>query len=336
MFTKRIIAALLIASLFSACASRAPSNSSKGCQNTSSTKSTYTARDEITEEKMLVWDMPIEAENNAVYGIQGLSFDKVPSARVPYLEVKLFGKVKNIEYQARVYKHIEALTYESSPGIAAITTTILVGLPLIFAPGWVADKALGCSEERSSQLVPSKTDRVPTGNEKWVDYAPKSVRLSIAVGEDAPLDREFEVKSGSALINLENYVNLKNAKNQLNIKVQCLTCKNLRNEDLGLSYSHTKDILLDVGQIRSAEAANKKKLDDAAIAAKQRADEDRAKALEEKQKAADRAAQAKVESVAKAQAAEQKILDQYKEKCTNLGFKVGTDAFGKCVLQLTK
>jgi septal ring factor EnvC (AmiA/AmiB activator) len=67
-----------------------------------------------------------------------------------------------------------------------------------------------------------------------------------------------------------------------------------------------------------------------------RVEENRGKLLEEKQKATDRAAQVKVETASKAQAAEQKILDQYKEKCSNLGFKVGTDAFGKCVLQLTK
>ena len=29
-------------------------------------------------------------------------------------------------------------------------------------------------------------------------------------------------------------------------------------------------------------------------------------------------------------------LDEAKEKCTNLGFKTGTEGFGKCVLQLSK
>ena len=212
----------------------------------------------------------------------------------------------------------------------------MLGLPLLFAPAKTFDNAFGCTEELSSKLTPSQTDRVPTANEQWTDYSPSSVRLQITTSDSSPLEQDLKVINGTASVRLEDYINLKNAKGQVNIKVLCLTCKNLNNDDLGVSYSDLKEIVLDVSQIRAIELANKKKLDDAAMVAKQKAEEDRLRAVEERQKAADRAAQAKLDAAAKAQAAEQKILDQYKEKCTNLGFKVGTDAFGKCVLQLTK
>jgi hypothetical protein len=340
MYNKKIIAVILIASFFSACASRAPSNSTKTdsgrCQNSKSANYTYNDRVEKTEEKMLVWEVPVESKNIAVYGIQKLSLDKSPTARVPYLDVKILGKVKSIEYEARVDKHIQEKVIEARPISSILATGVLLGLPLIFAPGTVADMTLGCSEQLSSKSVPSQTDRTPTGKEQWVDYTPTTMGLRVVIGDATPIEKDFKFSNGSATIPLADYVNLDKEKAQINIKVECVTCKNLRNDDLGISYLDSKDIILDVNQLRAAEAASKKKLENAVIAAKQKADEDRARALEEKQKAADRAVQAKAESVAKAQAAEQKILDQYKEKCTNLGFKVGTDAFGKCVLQLTK
>lgn len=333
MFNKRIIAVLLIASLFSACASRAPSNSTQTdsgrCQNSSSTKYTFKSRIAETDEKNLVWDISVESENTATFGIQQLSFDRTSASKIPYLDIKMAGKAKNIEYEAKVDKHIEEKVFEAGPGSTAFATTILLGLPLVFAPGWVADNALGCSQELSSKLVPSKTNRVPTGKEQWGAYSPNYVRFKFIGINTDPVEKTISVKNGVASFKLEDYVSWKNSSSQVNIKVVCLSCVNLRNEELGITYSDTMNIVLDVGQIRSAEAANKKKIDDAAIAAKQKADEDRAKAAE-------RATQAKSESIAKAQAAEQKSLDQYKEKCSNLGFKVGTDAFGKCVLQLTK
>jgi len=333
MSKKRITATLLIASLLSACSTVAPSNKAESaqatCKNSPSQKHIYTSKTEKTEEKLIVWSIPVESEFNAIYGIQKLTFDKSTSVKVPNLDIKILGKAKNIEYEAEVDKVSQVKIYEAEPVFTAVVSTILLGAPLLFLPGKMADQAFGCTDVISSKLVPSETNRMPTGKEQWVDYSPKYVRLKLMGINANPVEKTVTINNGIASIKLEDYVSWKNASSQVNIKVVCLSCTNLRNEDLALSYLDNSDIVLDVGQIRSAEAANKKKIDDAVKAAKQQADGDRAKAAE-------RAAQAKAESAAKAQATEQKILDKYKEKCTNLGFTVGTDAFGKCVLQLTK
>jgi hypothetical protein len=326
----KILSILLISSISSVCIAQS------SCKNSPGTGYSFKSRIEKTDDKKLVWETPFESKREATYGIANLSFFKAPSSNIPYLDIALLGKVKNIEYEANVEKVIEEKIYDARPGGTLIGTTILLGLPLIFSPGKTFDNAFGCTEEVSSKLITSQTDRVPTGKEEWVDFSPSSARMRITTSEGSSFEQLMMIKDGVVSVKLEDYINLRKSKDQVNIKVLCLTCTNLKNDSLGLTFSDSKDIILDVNQIRAIEAANKKKLDDAAMAAKKKADEDRVKALEERQKAADRALQAKAESVAKAQAAEQKILDRYKEKCSDLGFKVGTDAFGKCVLQLTK
>jgi hypothetical protein len=326
----RFISILLISSISSICIAQS------SCKNSPGTGYSFKSRIEKTDDKKLVWDVPFESKREATYGIANLSFFKAPSSNIPQLDIALLGKVKNIEYEANVEKVIEERIYDASPGATLFTTTILFGLPLIFSPGKTFDNAFGCTEEVSSKFTTSQTDRVSTGKEEWVDFSPDSARLKITTSEGSSFEQVLSFKGGTASVKLEDYINLRNSKGQVDIKVTCLTCTNLKNDDLSLTFLDSKDIVLDVNQIRAVEAANKKILDDAAMAAKKKADVDRVKALEEKQKAAERAAQAKAESVAKAQAAEQKILDKYKEKCSDLGFKVGTDAFGKCVLQLTK
>lgn len=331
--SQRIILIFLVVSILNACSTVAPSNkaesSQASCKNRPSQKHIYTSKTEKTNDKVLVWSIPTESEINAVFGIQKLSFDKPATAKIPYLDIKINGKAKNIEFEAEVDKVSQVKVYEAEPLSTAVATTILLGLPLLFMPGKITDEAFGCTDVMSSKLIPSEINRTPTGKEQWVDYSPNYITLRFVGINAAPIEKTLSVKDGIASFRLEDYVSWKNASNQLNIKVTCLSCKNLKDEESGILYSESMDIALDVNQIRVAEAANKKKQEDAAIMAKQKADEDRAKA-------ADRAAQAKSEAIAKAQAAEQKFLDQYKEKCSNLGFKVGTDAFGKCVLQLTK
>jgi hypothetical protein len=325
----RFISILLISSISSVCIAQSL------CKNSPSAKYSFKTRIEKTNDKKLVWDATYESKRQATYGIANLSFYKAPSSNTLYLDVALLGKVKNIEYEANVEKVIEEKIYEASPGGTLIGTTILLGLPLIFSPGKTFDNAFGCTEEVSSKFTASQTNRVPTGNEEWADFSPDSVRLRITTSEGSSFEESLTTIGGTISVKVEDLI-LSKSKGLVNIKVLCLTCTNLKNDDLGVTFLDSKNIVLDLNQIRAVEAENKKKLDVAAMAAKKKADEDRARMLEERKKATDRAAQAKAESLAKAQAAEQKILDSYKEKCSKLGFKIGTDAFGKCVLQLTK
>jgi hypothetical protein len=154
MSNKRIIAILLIASLLSACSTVAPSNRAESalatCKNSPTKKHTYTSRTKKTNEKTIVWSIPpAESENKAAYGIQRLSFYRIPTAKVPHLEVLLLGKAKSIEYEAQVEKISQVKVYEAEPGATAFATTVFLGLPLVFFPGKMVDEAFGCTDEMS-------------------------------------------------------------------------------------------------------------------------------------------------------------------------------------------
>lgn len=338
--SKKIISILVAVTFLGACASRSPSNSSKSnpgrCQNSAATKYTYENRIEKTDLRFKVWEVSETEKQNATYGISNLRFDSSSGANIPLLIVPVEGNAKSTEYDAEVDRHVQVKVYESRPISTTLATGVLLGLPLVFAPGWVADSGLGCSEEISTKTVPSTENREPTGKQAWVDFKPSDIRLKIDGIDSSPIVKYFAVNEGAAAINLREFINLKNPKGQINIRVQCLSCVKLRNDDLGTSYSDSQEIILDLNKLRAIEAANKKKIDDAARAAKQKADDERARAILEKQKAAEKAAQVKADAALKAQAAEQKALDIYKDKCSKLGFKEGTDSFGKCVLQLTR
>ena len=266
------------------------------------------------------------------------------------------------EYETNKEK-VSKLRVNPGSGAVGKLGTLIFSPFYILSPREWASNMVGCSDEISSVTQLNKANQKPTG-EKFVveDYFPnKTIRLKIeANGKSFEQSVSLQDKQASYFVGLGSYDdqdlvsflkhNQKADKAELSISC-AIDCDEFSSgDDPNVTFSKKITIQANLSEayrgyseyIQSIkrDAADKRKIKQEEevrlLAAKQKAIDDANKVQIAKQIAADRAAQAKADSVAKAQAAEQKILDQYKEKCSNLGFKVGTDAFGKCVLQLTK
>lgn len=137
--SKRLISIFVAVTFLGACASRAPSNSSKSnpgrCQNSAVTKYTYENRIEKTDLRFKVWEVSETEKQNATYGISNLRFDSSSGANIPLLIVPVVGNAKSTEYDAEVDRHVQVKVYESRPISTTLATGVLLGLPLVFAPG---------------------------------------------------------------------------------------------------------------------------------------------------------------------------------------------------------
>ena len=303
-----------------------PVSEKSKCKNSSNAKSTYRTRYEDMEENMLVWDE--HSGESTALSITNAQLIPNLSADLAYIKIDFIGLKKTHEYEAKARLQIEERVIEARPVGTLLANTILFGLPLLFGPGEQVDKAFGCTEFVSEKLIPSTSDRVVTGSTKWTEFYPRQVYLKITGLTKMPIEKFFSIDKNDISIILKEFIDIKNSKDNLNVQIECVAC-NEPEPNLINSFRNKINLDLNLRPI-------KKVLEDSERVVRQRAEEERSKAVAEKQRAMERAAQAKAEASAKAQAAEQKTLDLYKDKCSNLGFKVGTDAFGKCVLQLTK
>ena len=265
------------------------------------------------------------------------------------------------EYETNKEK-VSKLRVNPGSGAAGKLGTLIFSPFYIFSPKEWANNMVGCSDEISSVTQLNKANQKPTGEKLVVeDYFPnKTIRLKIeANGKSFEHPVKLQDKQVSYFVGLAyddqdlvSFLKYNQKADKAELSISCaLDCDEFSSGDNpNLTFSKKITIQANLSEayrgyseyIESLrrDAADKRKIkqeeEARLLAAKQKAIDDANKAQIAKQIAADRAAQAKADSVAKAQAAEQKILDQYKEKCSNLGFKAGTDAFGKCVLQLTK
>jgi hypothetical protein len=266
------------------------------------------------------------------------------------------------EYEANKEKVSQLIVYEPQKNKGG---TLLLTPLFILNPGLYSDKMFGCSEEQSSTTRLNTDTEKPTGKSEVVyDFLPLSQHVTLKIesnGKSMILSRiimnkgmveSIDLRESFAIPQVAEFIKANQKAGIVDITVSCLKeCSDYDDKNnQELSFKKSISFKSDLGELfksysnylgyqrEIANAQKKAQIEAEArrIAAKQRAEEDRIKAQEEKQKAIDRANQAKLDAATRAQAAEQKSLDQFKEKCANLGFKTGTDAFGKCVLQLTK
>lgn len=303
-----------------------PTPATSKCKNTPSAKSTYRTRYEDLEETMLVW---VE-DPNKLTALSISNTELIPNlgSDLAYIKVNFIGLKKIHEYEAKARLEIEERIFEASPVSTLLGNTILLGLPLILGPGKQLDNAFGCTETISQKLVPSTDNRTFTGSTKWIEFYPREVYLSISGLTKEPVVKFFSIDKNDISIVLRDFIDIKKSKDILNIQIECMAC-NEPEPNLINGFRNKINLDLNLRPI-------KKVIEDSERAVRQKAEEERAKALAEKQRVAEKASQARAEASAKAQAAEQKTLDLYKDKCSKLGFKEGTDSFGKCVLQLTR
>ena len=278
----------------------------------------------------------------------------------------IFGSIATLEeYETNKEKVTELKVYESGGAGTKTLNALFLPIVLLTDPGRVADVMFGCSEELSSSEQLNLSNEKPTGKTEIVyNYLPEAKNIDLRV-EASGLAFEIPVTLSDTKMNTVIRSSLKyddpkfidfikaNQKSELmNVSITCLSgCEDYSNLD-NPSLNFKKNLVIKVNlstlykgyinhlsSLRSEAAAEKRRHIDEEnrkLIAKHRAEEDRIKAQEDKQKAIEKANQAKAAAVAKTQAAEEKNLDQFKEKCLSLGFKAGTDAFGKCVLQLIK
>jgi hypothetical protein len=278
------------------------------------------------------------------------------------LTVEFRGNATLTEYKTNREKVTEQIVNHSAIGSVKLGTLLFAPFYIFSPDKWVSNMA-GCTEDVSTDYRWSAENQQETGNKVVVEnYFPdKTITLKIEANgisflKDINLRdvlSSYFIFLGQELYDDQKFISfIKSNQNLADLTITCLSdCENFSSvEDSSLSFRKSISIKADLSYTYKSYLqyiADKKKAvvdeikrkqddENRKIAAKKNAEEEKIKTIEEKQKSIERANQAKADAAIKAQAIEQKTLDQYKEKCSNLGFKVGTDAFGKCVLQLTK
>jgi hypothetical protein len=314
-----------------------------------------TRKEQLNEiEKYLDRDKP----EGIRFGISSLE------SRDGYFYITLGSEATLLQYQTNREKVSKV---KITPSVGVGTKLIGVALSplfLLFNPkGWV-DEMGGCTEEISSVTRLNTENQTPTGEKIIVsDYFPykditfifssngESFKSTVGLRDKAVTYYLGTFGNAYGEKGFVDFIKKNQNKGLVELSVTCSECEDsLPKDNQSLSFYKTINQSVDFSPIfkgysdylsvRKKQAYDDQKIkqeeENLRVAAKQKQERDMIKAQEDKQKNIERANQAKADAIAKSQAAEQKILDQYKEKCSNLGFKVGTDAFGKCVLQLTK
>ncbi len=281
------------------------------CKNT--TGGTASTRYEDTDEKLLIWESDTnKSQADEVLSIANTEF--LTKYRYDFAEIKInfIGQKKIYEYEAKAKLQSEEINFEPRPGRTLFVNTLLVGLPLIFGPGKEIDNAFGCTEVVLQKLIPIHEGKIPTGNSKWIESYPREINLRVSGLAKEPFERAFPVEKNSISIVLRNFIDIKKTKDNLNVTIECLSCNELSHEFIN-NFKKKIDAAINLASLKKAAI-----------------DEEIFTAKENKKLAAERASK---------EAADAKANDVFgnaKAKCADLGFKSGTDGFGKCVLQLSR
>jgi len=281
------------------------------CKNTSGGASS--TRYEESEEKLILWEGKANnSQADEVLSIADTEFITKHRNDLAEIKVNFIGQKKVYEYEARAKLQIDEIKYEARPGRTLFVNTLLVGLPLIFGPGKEMDNAFGCTEVVSQNLIPIHEGKILTGNNKWIEYFPKEINLRVSGLSKEPIERVFPVEKNSISIVLSTFIDIKKSKDLLNISIECLSC----NEPVSGFVNNFKN---KINMPINLTSLKKAVIDEEVFIAK-----------ENKRLAAERASR----EAAAAKASD--VFGNAKSKCADLGFKSGTDGFGKCVLQLSR
>jgi hypothetical protein len=282
------------------------------CKNTKSAKFTYRSRVEDSDEKLMIWINGADfSSTDTMLSISDTEFITKYRNDLAEIKVNFFGKKRTYEHEVKTQLRIEEKVFEARPVGTLFANTILLGLPLIFGPGTEVDDALGCTEVISQKLIPKYEEKILTGNNKWIESYPREITLRVSGLTKEPIERAFLVEKNSISIVLSTFIDIKKTKDNLNIAIECLSC----NEPVSGLVNNFKN--------KADTAINLTSLKKALI------DEEIFITKENKRLAAERA------SREAAQAKANDVFGSAKSKCADLGFKVGTEGFGKCVLRLS-
>jgi len=244
------------------------------------------------------------------------------------LTLSLVNKAYFEEYSTPVIDLIRVVHYEDHPYRAIFGTIFLAGLLWVVEPDY-SDFAFGCTNKTLLSKEPDTTKKVRTGKSEWRDI--ESTQRFLVSGFNK--DYVFDVYMGSyerlplnnqALINLSTAIINTDLTNSTTIKITCLDCDLLGQEEQALykDAKKTVEITSDFRAIKAdliVETAKKKV----------------AQVKQDKEAAIQRVVQAK-EDLQRKKEAQGVPLNEFKAQCQSLGFKLGSADYGNCVLELNE
>jgi hypothetical protein len=245
------------------------------------------------------------------------------------LNLKITDKGLFEQYSAPALKPMITAQYEAHPLTGTFTP---VGIFVwLFNPTMMNAFTFGCTETTFLSPEPDKTRKVKTGKSEWRDVQ-KNHRILVSgfnkdyefAVEDKGKTNQVEIDLSSAILNTELPKNT-------NLKVACLDCDLLGSEEQNIYKNGKTNISLthDFRPIKESLAESQKV---------RHAEEERIKIEQVKRDIEEsklRALQAKEDL--KSERQKQGVpLDEFKNQCRELGFKVGSTDFGNCVLQLNE
>jgi len=237
------------------------------------------------------------------------------------LTLALADKAYFEQYSTPLVDTIHITTYDSHPTRALMATVMYIGIPWLITDHF-SDLAFGCTEQKILNTKPDLTIKTKekTGKSEWRDVQ-KTHKILIS-GFDK--DYERSISWGEAEYDLSPYILNTDVTKTTIVKIICLDCDLLGVQEQSL-YKGIKKTIEITADFRAIKA-------NLAI-------EDRARIAEQtkrdKEAAAQRVIQAK-EDLQRRKESQGVSLNGFKSQCELLGFKLGTAAYGNCVLELNE
>ena len=290
--------------------------------------------------KISTVDSKVESTKTKEFFEQSKSFRGLESVNLNNTNLKLTLLDKNYfeEYSAPIIETVREAHREARPVLGMAAGVSSLGLGLFLAPENLSEVTFGCTDKELVNSEPDFAKKSKTGKSEWRDVKTShKIRVS---GFDK--DYEFSVGANDSKIDLSPAIlNTKLTKNT-NLTIQCVDCNLLGSEEQSLfpnaktsiqlsnDFNPVKQFSMEAEKNRLAEEAKKKieliaREKEQEILVKKRAKED------EIRKALDAKAALEIE-----RKKQELPLDEFKIQCEQLGFKVGTEKFGKCVLDLNE
>lgn len=254
------------------------------------------------------------------------------------LRLTLLDKNYFEEYSAPIIETIRENHREAQPVLGVTAGVLTLGLGFLASPEDSSEVMFGCSDKELVNSEPDLTRKAKTGKSEWRDVKTShKIRVS---GFDK--DYEFSVGANDSKIDLSPAILNTQLTKNTNLTIQCVDCNLLGSEEQSLfpnaktsiqlsnDFNPVKQSLMEAEKNRLAEEAKKKieliaREKEQEILVKKRAKED------EIRKALDAKAALEIE-----RKKQELPLDEFKIQCEQLGFKVGTEKFGKCVLDFNE
>lgn len=228
--------------------------------------------------------------------------------------ISVFSKGYYEQYSAPLIETIREKHREAKPGLGLFSTVLMLGLYPVLAYNDFSEVTFGCTDKTFVMSEPDSTKKVKTGNSEWTGITePHKFLVS-------GFDKGYEFSAET--IDLSNAILNTDLTEKTTVKVTCLDCNLLGQEE--------QDLYKDVKQYVELSA------DFREVKAKLVAEEKTRKteqAHRDKEAAIQRVIDAK-EVLERRKEAQGVPLNEFKAQCQSLGFKLGSEEYGNCVLEL--